>query len=95
MMTLEQFRNKELSELYSEQYYDGPIGYQSGIFQILQKTGRLINISPQIMALEFYAPLYMLLTVCDRQPEREQESMELLENHVREFERRYRNNRGD
>ena len=45
-----------------------------------------------IMTLHFYAPIYMLLTVCDREPEREQEALELMEKHIRQFDKLYGRN---
>lgn len=35
---------------------------------------------------------YMLLTVCDREPEREQEALELMEKHIRQFDKLYGRN---
>ena len=43
----------------------------------------------EVMALQFYAPFYMLMTVCDRDPERETESIGILEEHIRQFNRLY------
>ena len=34
----------------------------------------------------------MLLTVCDREPEREQEALELMEKHIRQFDKLYGRN---
>lgn len=89
MMTVEQFRNDELSQLYQKQYVDGPLSYQSAIFAILSGNGSLLHENEQIMALHFYAPIYMFLTVCDRQPERENEILQLIEEHIRQFNRLY------
>jgi len=44
----------------------------------------------QIMALHFYAPMYLLLTVCDREPRREAEALQLLEKHIKQFNRMYK-----
>jgi hypothetical protein len=44
------------------------------------------------MTLHFYAPIYMLLTVCDREPEREQEALKLMEEHIRQFDKLYGRN---
>ncbi|MBQ9135803.1 MAG: TetR/AcrR family transcriptional regulator [Lachnospiraceae bacterium] len=89
MLTLEQFRNAELSQLYTKQYADEPLSYQSAMFQLLCAGGILTQDNPDIMALQFYAPIYMLLTLCDRQPEREPKALKLLEQHIRQFSKMY------
>ena len=43
-----------------------------------------------IMALHFYAPMYLLLTVCDREPQREAEALQMLEKHIIQFNRMYK-----
>lgn len=85
MLTIEQFHNSELSMLYSKQYVDDPLVYQSTIFAYISASGGFINADPNIMALHFYAPIYMMLTMCDRQPEREKEALQLIEEHIKQF----------
>lgn len=89
MLTIEQFHDEELSLLYQKQYIDDPLSYQSAMFAMLSSGGFLSQENADIMALHFYAPIYMLLTVCDRQPERENEMVQLIEQHIRQFNRLY------
>lgn len=89
MLTIEQFHDSELSDLYSKQYIDNPLKYQSGLFLLLSEQGKLKKSNSDIMALQFYAPIYMLLTVCDRQPDRESEALEMIEEHIRQFNSNY------
>lgn len=88
MLTIEQFHNPELAELFTKQYIDDSLKYQSAMFAILCEKGVLEG-DPQIMALQFHSPIYMLLTMCDREPQREAELTELLEQHIRHFSRLY------
>lgn len=90
MLTIEQFHNSELSQLYTKQYADAPLSYQSTMLAILCASGVLKEEDADVMALQFYAPIYMLLTICDRQPEREAEALKLLERHIRQFNRVYK-----
>lgn len=85
MLTLEQFHNPELAQLFSKQYFDDSLKYQSAMFEVLCKAGVLSGDDPQIMALQFHAPIYTLLTMCDREPHREEELTALLEQHIRQF----------
>ena len=65
MLTIEQFSNRELAEMFSEQYIDGPLKYQTGLFQMILMQGQMKAEDEQIMALQFYSPIYLLLTLCD------------------------------
>lgn len=89
MLTVEQFRDPELAQLFGRQYADDPLTYQALMFSMLGKTGVLKAQNPNVMALQFHAPIYMLLTMCDREPRREEELAALLEQHIRQFSRIY------
>ena len=89
MLTLEQFHDSELSDLYTKQYFDDPLKYQSGLFSLLIEKGKIKSGNPDVMAIQFYAPIYTLLTVCDRQPEREDEALKMIEEHIRQFNHNY------
>lgn len=84
MLTIEQFHDKALAQLYTEQYVDAPLHYQSQLLGLLFPVE-----NTDIIVLQFYAPIHLLLTLCDRHPEREKEALEKLEQHVRQFNRLY------
>ncbi len=89
MMTIEQFRTPQLSELYSSRYNDRIVLYHSGIFKELIKNGEIKNENPEILAMMYVAPVITLLGICDRQPEREEECLKKLDEHVRLFYRTF------
>ena len=89
MLTVEQFGNKKLGELFTKQYADDPLSYQSAMFSLLTASGVLKDENPNVMALQFYAPIFMALTICDRHSERETEFIQLIEQHIRQFSRFY------
>lgn len=89
MLTIEQFRNEKLASVYSRQYGDDPLAYQGMLFDLLMKQGELRQENPKITALHFYAPIYFMLSMCDRQPQREEEALEMLEQHILQFNRIY------
>ncbi len=95
MMTLEQFRSPELAELFSKRYVDRMISYHAGIFRALIAGGELRSEDPDTLAWMYVSPVITLLSVCDRQPEREAESLEKLDAHVRLFYRTFNLERGD
>lgn len=90
MLTIEQFSNEELAELFSNQYFNEPIKYQTGLLQLLIMQGCMKNEDASVMALQFFAPIYLLMTVCDREPQREVEALQILEKHIRQFNRMYK-----
>ena len=90
MLTLEQFSNNELGKLFSDQYFNNPLKYQSGLLGLLIASGCMKKEDPDIMALEFFAPIYLWMTVCDREPDREPEALRMLEKHIRQFSRMYK-----
>ena len=90
MLTIEQFHDAELAALYTKQYTDDPLSYQSQILSMLGAFGLFRTADADVMALHFYAPLYLLLTLCDRAPEREPEALRLLEQHIKQFNHIYK-----
>ena len=93
MLTLEQFHDKDLAKVYSKLYVDDPLSYQGMLFGFMVTAGVLKTDNVQVMTLHFYAPIYFMLTVCDRQPEREPEMLKLLDAHIKQFDRLYGRNK--
>lgn len=89
MMTLEQFRSPQFAELLSKRYVDWMISYHAGIFRALVANGELRNEDPDTLAWMYVSPIIVLLSVCDRQPEREAESLAKLDAHVKLFFRTF------
>ena len=85
MMTIEQFRSPKIAALYSQRYVDRLVAYHSDIFKNLIATGELLNANSDTLALMYVAPVITLIGVCDRQPEREEECVQKLDEHVRLF----------
>ena len=93
MLTLEQFHDKDLAKVYSKLYVDDPLSYQGMLFGFMVTAGVLKTENVQVMTLHFYAPIYFMLTVCDREPEREPEMLKLLDEHIKQFDRLYGRNK--
>jgi len=90
MLTLEQFHNKELAALYTKQYVDDPLSYQGIMMGMMVSSGVFKTDNVSIMTLQFYAPFYLLLTLCDREPEREEEALQTMIAHIKQFNQIYR-----
>ncbi|MDO5154928.1 MAG: TetR/AcrR family transcriptional regulator [Eubacteriales bacterium] len=93
ILTIEQFHNLEFAKLYSDEYVDGPLKYQKMLFQLLVSNGVFVDADIDVITLQFYSPIFMLLTLCDREPSREDEAVQLLEKHFRQFSAIYGRNK--
>ena len=89
MLTLEQFHDTDLAKVYSKLYVDDPLSYQGMLFGFMVMAGVLQTDNVQVMTLHFYSPIYFMLTICDREPDREPEMLRLLDEHIRQFDRLY------
>ena len=89
ILTIEQFNSKELAGIYTKLYVDDPLSYQSMLLGMVAAAGMLHTDNVKIMTLHFYAPIYFLLTMCDRDPEREPEALKTLDEHIIQFNRHY------
>ena len=84
MLTLEQYRNTEMSELYQNYLVGGPFGYMEDLFREMIKQGILKQTDSKQLALEFYAPLYLLISISDALSDRK-EITNLLTAHIDRF----------
>ncbi len=89
LLTIEQFQNETLQKIQSKQSYEDVLKYNTGLIRFLIREGILRDDDPEIMAAQFAWPISMWLTLCDREPERETEAMELMDRHIRQFFRVY------
>ena len=89
MLVIEQFQNPELAKLQTKQNYSDVLGYFTGLVKQLIRQGVLADDDPEIMAAQFCLPISVWISLCDREPEREAEVMELVEKHIRQFFRLY------
>lgn len=89
MLVIEQFQNPELAKLQTKQNYSDVLEYFAGLIGQLIRQGVLAEDDSEIMAAQLCLPISVWINLCDREPEREQEVMELVEKHIRQFFKRY------
>lgn len=89
MLVIEQFQNPELAKLQTKQNYSDVLGYFTGLIGQLIRQGVLAEDDPEIMAAQLCLPISVWINLCDREPDREPEVMELVEKHIRQFFKRY------
>ena len=90
LLMIEQFRNEELAELQTKQNYQDVLNYFMGMMRFLIREGTLKDADTEIMAAQFSSPITVWINLCDREPEREDEVMELVRKHVMQFFEIYR-----
>ncbi|WP_342757488.1 TetR/AcrR family transcriptional regulator [Kineothrix sedimenti] len=89
MLTMEQYRTSEAGRFFRELIIDKGLDYISGVFANLIKDGVYVDADPMVMALQFYSPLYLLLSKYDNQTEKYKEALSFLERHTTQFNKIY------
>ena len=80
MLTLEQFRSQEMSELYQKYLTSSPVAYMKEIFLGLVDDEE----KAKQLALEFYGPIYLLYSLYDGATDKAAVTA-LLDTHVERF----------
>lgn len=87
MLTLEQYRSTEMAQLYSQCIVAGPVAYTEDLFRELIKKGVFKREDPKLLAIEFYAPLFLLINMFDKTGKTGEngDCVEILSNHTKQF----------
>ena len=94
MLVLEQYRNEEMAELCSQCIVAGPVDYMEDLFRELIQKGVLKEENPRQLAVEYYAPLFLLINMYDKSGETE-EYVDILRNHTEHFMQSHVKNSGE
>lgn len=81
----EQFRNERLAEITSRHQLDDVMKMFTKIIDGMMKLGLLRKNDSELLALELTAPVTVLVSKVDRQPEFKNAAMNLIEKHVCHF----------
>lgn len=73
MLTLEQFRNEEMQELYQQYLASGPVGYVKDLFQSMG------IVEADYKAVRFYSVMYLYYSIYDGAKDKEKVTKELEE----------------
>ena len=83
MLTLEQYRNQEMADLYQKYLVSGPIDYMTYLFAGI--TGK--KEEAKQLAIEFYGPIFLMYSLYDNKIE-EDDLAEMLKKHVDRFSKK-------
>ena len=83
MLTVEQYRNEEMSKLYEQYLSSAPLSYMEDL--LTEITGDKKN--ARLLALRFYAPMYMLYSLYDTAADKDaaRDVGKMLEKHIDTF----------
>lgn len=85
LLVQEQFRNERISEATTRHQLDGIQRMFSRIIKGMMDEGIVKNDDPELLAVELTAPAVLQIARSDRQPQCEEECMEYIEKHLRNF----------
>ena len=85
ILTMEQFRNQRIAKLATRYNLENIQGMYQKIFREMIDAGIIRCNDPAMLSMSFVSPITLLIQMCDREPEREQEAMELIKNYLNHF----------
>lgn len=89
LITIEQYRNEVFTESATRHQLTNHIRVYALIFKKLMDDGVMIKGDPEIVALEFIAPVSLMIQLHDREPNRKKEILKTIKKHMDEFINRY------
>lgn len=86
---IEQYQNEEIYAIYRQIFMEEIIDYQTKLFaeMVRQKIFREVN--PKVLAMNFYAPIFFLISKYSGRPQEAEEALAILDEQVAEFYRNY------
>ncbi len=85
LLMIEQYKNPAVAETFRSSFTDNAITFQTALFTEMIRQGYFQEGPPETIALQFYAPFYLLLCQYDTMPEREDEALAALMAHIEQF----------
>ncbi len=90
LLTIEQYGNREIGELFKYIFIDKVLETQRQVLQKFIDSGRFISGDAYTMALHFYSPVFLLLYKYDNCPENEEKAIMALKKHANQSNAIYR-----
>lgn len=87
---IEQYHMPELAEIYTYRYLTFQYAQFEKLFEVMVKEGLLRDGNIKSMAKLYMSFPIIAIGMCDREPDKEDAVMEMIADHVREFNRSFR-----
>lgn len=84
MVTLEHYRNPEMADWYQKVFANGPVSYMEDLFREMMAQGGLKKSNPRLLAIDFYAPFHLLISMSDA-PSEGEKAIDLLTANIENF----------
>lgn len=91
LLTIEQYRSGTWAALYQRYLGAGPVAYQSALFAQMMQVGFFREDDPDLLALEFFAPILTLMGQADAASDEAQRARlaETVQRHITRFGQRH------
>ncbi|WP_455718926.1 TetR/AcrR family transcriptional regulator [Anaerosporobacter sp.] len=89
ILIMEQYRNPVIRDTFKKIYFDNALVFQEELFTVLIERGMFRKVDAKVMALQFYAPIYLLICQYDSFDGGEEEAKEVIRKHVYQFAEMY------
>lgn len=87
---MEQYQNPQIYEMFHRIFMENAISYQTKLFDEMMKQGVFYAGDARAAAINFYAPIFLLLNMYAGQEDQVEEALSILDRQVEEFNRIYR-----
>ena len=81
---MEQYQNREIYDIYRSIFFEQSIRYQTELFAEMIRQGAFREADPEVVAVNFYAPIYFLLSKNQEESDVE-EALRMLDKQIEEF----------
>lgn len=85
ILAKEQFRNERIAKLFTKYNMKNIQNMYQKIFEGMMDAGIMQKEDAKMLSMAFTAPISLLIQMCDREPERETEAMELIMRYMQFF----------
>ncbi|MDD6328102.1 MAG: TetR/AcrR family transcriptional regulator [Eubacteriales bacterium] len=90
LATVEQFRIRKLAQEYNDRYVTALFEQYEKIFRYLMEIGKMKQGDAYTLAMAYISPITLMIGVCDREPDKEDWALEMIEKSIRQFHESYR-----
>lgn len=90
LVMVEQFKHPELAQVYNEHYINSQFESFRVFMKVMIDGGVYRDGNARVMAVQYISPVVLMIGMCDREPERKEEALALLREHVKQFNKAYR-----
>lgn len=89
ILMMEQFRNQRIAKLATRYTTEGIQGIYQKIFEEMMDKNLMRRENSAVVSMLFVAPITLWIHMCDREPEREQEALQRIDEHLAYFVKEY------